>query len=83
VLQVTVSETGDTTCAELVSGNPMVVGSAIRSVQKWKFLPLVTKRLHKAYYGRLAIKFHATETAVKFKVIDAPDNVGHAYEAQE
>lgn len=74
VLLVAVGETGDTTCVELVSGSPMIANSTIHSVAKWKFQPLA-KGHTKPFYGHLAIKFHATERAVTFKVIDEPQMV--------
>ena len=70
VLLVVVGETGDVSCVELVSGDPMIVNSAIRSVAKWRFKPYPTRGQPRAFYGHLAIKFHATERTVTFKVID-------------
>jgi outer membrane biosynthesis protein TonB len=70
VLLVVVGETGGVSCVELVSGEPMIVNSAIRSVGKWRFKPYPTRGQPRAFYGRLAIKFHATERTVTFKVID-------------
>ncbi len=70
VLLVVVRESGDVSCVELVSGDPMIVNSAIRSVAKWRFKPYPTRGQPRAFYGRLAIKFHATERTVTFKVID-------------
>jgi outer membrane biosynthesis protein TonB len=75
VLLVVVGETGDVTCIELVSGDPMIVNSAIHSVATWKFQPQVAKGQSRAFYGRLSIKFHATEQAVTFKVTTEPSKV--------
>jgi outer membrane biosynthesis protein TonB len=70
VLLVVVGEFGDVSCVELVSGDPMIVNSAIRSVAKWRFKPYPASGQPRTFYGRLAIKFHATERTVTFKVID-------------
>jgi len=70
VLLVGVGETGDVSCVELVSGHPMIVDSAIRSVAKWRFKPYRAAGQAKTFYGRLAIRFRATDRAVVFKVID-------------
>jgi outer membrane biosynthesis protein TonB len=70
VLEVVVGENGDVTCVDLVSGDPMVVTSTIQSIAKWRFQPRAEKGQHVAYYGHLAIKFHATERTVTFKVVN-------------
>ena len=70
VFLVVIGERGDVTCVELVSGDPMIVNSAIHSVTKWRFQPDAVKGQPRAFYGRLAIKFHATERDVSFKVTD-------------
>jgi outer membrane biosynthesis protein TonB len=70
VLLVVVGEAGDVSCVELVSGDPMIVDSAIRSVAKWRFKPYRAAGQAKTFYGRLAIRFRATDRAVVFKVID-------------
>ena len=75
VLLVVVGETGDVTCIELLSGDPMIVTSAIHSVAKWKFQPYLAKGQSRSFYGRLSIKFHATERAVTFKVTNEPPKV--------
>jgi TonB family protein len=72
VLLVVVGETGDVICVELVSGDPMIADSAVHSVAKWKFQPHVAKGQPSAFYGRVSIRFHATERAVTFKVTDEP-----------
>jgi outer membrane biosynthesis protein TonB len=74
VLLVVTGETGDVTCVELVSGDPVVVTSTIQSVAKWRFQPQIENGQRRAFYGHLAIKFHATERAVTFKVTDEPTN---------
>jgi len=72
ILQVTVSENGDISCVDQISGHPIIVTSAIHSVSKWKFKPYVAQGQRKPFHGKLAVKFRATERAVSFKVIDAP-----------
>jgi outer membrane biosynthesis protein TonB len=67
VLLVVVGESGDVSCVELVSGDPMIVNSAIRSVARWRFKPYRSRGQPRIFYGRLAIKFHATELTVTFK----------------
>ena len=74
VVLVVAGRTGEVTCVELVSGDPMLVTSTIQSVAKWRFRPEVENGPHRAFYGHLAIKFHATERAVTFKVVEAPPN---------
>ena len=68
VLDVSVSADGDTTCVDQVSGNPLILTSAIHSVSTWKFEPYLTNGQRVPFHEKVVIKFHATERVVTFKV---------------
>jgi hypothetical protein len=84
ILDISVSANGDTTCVELISGHPLILTSAIHSVSGWRFEPYSTRGQREPFHGKLAIKFHATERAVSYKVVDAPrvHGVGYTYDAK-
>ena len=71
VVKIEVGETGDTTCAEYLSGDPLLATPAIRSVRNWKFKPYTIQGHARAFSGQLAIKFHAIERTVTFRVVEA------------
>jgi TonB-like protein len=70
VLDVSVSEDGNANCVEQISGHPLILTSAVHSVSGWKFEPYLADGQRKPFHGKLAIKFHATERVVTFKVVD-------------
>ncbi len=72
VLDVSVSADGDVSCVDQISGHPLILTSAIHSVSGWKFEPYSTGGQRMSFHGKIAIKFHATERLVTFKVIDEP-----------
>jgi outer membrane biosynthesis protein TonB len=72
VLDVSVGADGGVMCVDQISGHPLVLTSAIHSISGWKFEPYLENGQSKPFHGRLAIKFHATEQVVTFKVIDEP-----------
>jgi hypothetical protein len=72
LLDVSVSADGDATCVDQISGHPLILTSAVHSVSGWKFEPYSADGQRKPFHGKLAIKFHATERVVTFKVIDEP-----------
>ncbi|HET6933106.1 MAG TPA: energy transducer TonB [Candidatus Acidoferrum sp.] len=75
VLDVSVGPDGDVTCIDQVSGHPLILTSAMHSVSGWKFQAYSAGEQRRPFHGKLVIKFHATEGAVAFKVIDEPRQV--------
>jgi TonB family protein len=69
ILAITVDPTGNVTCAEVVSGHPLITGVAIDSVRQWKFRPFAIKGVAKAFCGDVAIRFQANEYGVRYKMV--------------
>jgi outer membrane biosynthesis protein TonB len=74
VFAITVDAKGDVTCIETLSGHPLIIGSVLDSIRRWKFRPYVSRGMKKQFCGRLALNFEATEYKVKYKVIQASLN---------
>jgi hypothetical protein len=71
VLAIAVDADGEVTCVTVVSGHPLIIGSAIDSVRRWKFRSYVVDGLKKSFCGRVAVRYAATEYGVKYEVIQA------------
>jgi outer membrane biosynthesis protein TonB len=69
VLAIRVDSNGEVTCVKVVSGHPLVIGSTIDSIRRWKFRSLVMNGIKKSFCGRVAIRYAATDYAVKYEVI--------------
>jgi outer membrane biosynthesis protein TonB len=69
VLSIAVGTDGEVTCVAYVSGHPTIIGVAIDSVRQWRFRPHAVKGLKKNFCGRVALRYEATEHAVKYEVI--------------
>ena len=74
ILDISVSADGDISCVEQISGHPLILTSVIHSVSGWRFKPYSTQGQRVPFHGKLAIKFHATERAVSYKVVEAPQS---------
>ena len=62
-LEILVSRTGDVVCARrLAGGPPLLEGSALSAVMKWKFEPFVRSGEPVWAVGRIALNFKLTET---------------------
>jgi hypothetical protein len=70
ILEITIDEEGNPTCAKAVVGNPLIIGSAIHSVSGWKFKPYTEDGQRKSFHGQLAISYRASERDVTFKLTD-------------
>ena len=69
VLAIAVDADGDVTCVTVVSGHPLIIGSAIDSVRRWKFRSYVVNGLKKNFCGKVAVRYAATDYGVKYEVI--------------
>lgn len=69
VLAISVDPQGNVTCVRVVSGDPLIIGVAIDSVRQWKFEPYNSKGIKKVFCGQVALRFQASEHAVKYKII--------------
>jgi outer membrane biosynthesis protein TonB len=71
VLVIAVDANGEVTCVAVVSGHPLIIGSAIDSVRRWKFRSYVVNGLKKNFCGKVAVRYAATDYGVKYEVIQA------------
>ena len=69
ILSIEVGTDGEVTCVAYVSGHPIILGVAIDSVRQWRFRPHAVKGLKRNFCGRVALRYEATEHAVKYEVI--------------
>lgn len=53
----------------VVSGHPLIIGSAIDSVRRWKFRSYAVNGLKKSFCGKVAVRYVATDSEVKYEVI--------------
>ena len=74
VLAIAVDANGDVTCVAVVSGHPLIIGSAIDSVRRWKFRSYVVDGLKKDFCGRVAVRYAATDCGLKYEVVQATEN---------
>jgi len=63
---------GEVTCVNIVSGHPLLIGSAIDSVRRWKFRSYLVNGMKKSFCGKVALRYEATDYAVKYEIIQAP-----------
>jgi outer membrane biosynthesis protein TonB len=72
VLAIAVDADGEVTCATMVSGHPLMIGSAIDSVRRWKFRSYVVNGLKKSFCWKVTLRYKATDAEVKYEVVQAP-----------
>ena len=71
VLAIAVDADGEVTCVTMVSGHPLIIGSAIDSVRRWKFRSYVVNGLKKGFCGKVTLRYKATDSEVKYEVVQA------------
>ena len=71
VLVIAVDADGEVTCVTVVSGHPLIIGSAIDSVRRWKFRSYVVNGLKKSFCGKVTLRYEVTDCEVKYEVIQA------------
>jgi hypothetical protein len=71
VLAIAVDADGEVTCVAMVSGHPLIIGSAIDSVRRWKFRSYVVNGLKKNFCGKVTLRYRATDAEVKYEVVQA------------
>jgi TonB family protein len=59
---VLVNETGHVSCAHMISGHPILIGSAIEAARQWVFRPVIQQGRPMSVYGILA--FHYSTSGV-------------------
>jgi len=64
-----VDANGEVTCVNIVSGHPLLIGSAIDSVRRWKFRSYLVNGMKKSFCGKVALRYEATDYAVKYEII--------------
>lgn len=72
VLAIAVDANGEITCVTVVSGHPLIIGTAIDSVRRWKFRSYAVNGLKKSLCGKVTLRHEATDCATKYDVIQAP-----------
>jgi hypothetical protein len=71
VMALAVDDKGEVNCVQIISGHPLIIGTTIDSVRRWKFRPYVVLGLRKGFCGRIAISYQASEHGVRYTVIGA------------
>jgi len=69
VLAISVDADGEVTCVTTVSGHPLIIGSAIDSVRRWKFRSYVVNGLKKRFCGKVTLRYKDTDAEVKYEVV--------------
>jgi hypothetical protein len=72
VMALAVDDKGEVNCVQISSGHPVIIGTIIDSVKRWKFQPHVVRGLRKGFCGRITISYQASEHGVRYRVIEAP-----------
>jgi hypothetical protein len=72
VMALAVDDKGEVNCVQIVSGHPLIIGTTIDSVRRWKFRTYAVRGLRKGFCGRIAISYQASEQGVRYRVIEAP-----------
>jgi len=72
VLAIAVDADGEVSCVTMVSGHPLIIGSTIDSVTRWKFRPYAVNGLKKSFCGKVALGYEATEYTVKYALVPDP-----------
>ena len=65
VVGVLVNEAGRVACARLVSGHPLMTGSAIEAARQWTFRPATQRGRAVSFYGALAFHYSTSGTGKK------------------
>jgi Gram-negative bacterial TonB protein C-terminal len=74
VLAVEVDDVGKVACLNVISGHPMLVGSALDSVKRWRFRPYVLRGRSEGFCGRIALRITGNDQGLKYDVIEASPN---------
>jgi outer membrane biosynthesis protein TonB len=72
VLAIAVDASGNVTCIHRVTGHPLIIGSVIESVSRWKFRPHVEEKRPRSFCGKIAVRFQGSEGGVDYQVVEAP-----------
>lgn len=64
-IAILVDESGQVVCAHVVSGHPIMIGSAIDAARQWKFRPAVQHGRRVAFYGILAFHYSTSGNVKK------------------
>ena len=72
VLAIAVDADGRVSCVTTVSGHPLIIGSAIDSVRRWRFRPYAVYGLKKSFCGKVTLSYVATDYEVKYEAIQIP-----------
>ncbi len=72
VLAIAVDADGEVSCVTMVSGHPLIIGSAMDSVRRWKFRPYAVNGLKKSFCGKAVLRYEATEYTVKYALAPGP-----------
>ena len=59
-LDLLIGEQGDVKCAQVVSGHPIAISSAMWAIRSWRFRPFVQHDRRTAVFGRLTIPYDVT-----------------------
>jgi hypothetical protein len=72
VLAMAVDANGEIACVTMISGHPLIIGTAIDSVRRWKFRPYTVNGLKRSFCGKVTLRYEATDCAFKYEVIQVP-----------
>jgi hypothetical protein len=50
VMALAVDDKGEVNCAQISSGHPVIIGTIIDSIKRWKFQPYVVRGLRKGFF---------------------------------
>jgi hypothetical protein len=56
----------------MLSGHPLIIGSVIDSVRRWKFRPYALNGQKKSFCGKVTLSYVATDYEVKYEAIQTP-----------
>jgi TonB family protein len=62
VIDILVDRKGKVACAELITGHPLLAGSAIHAAKDWTFLPRKQNGKDVSFYGHLRFHFSTGQT---------------------
>jgi outer membrane biosynthesis protein TonB len=68
VLEIAVDANGDVTCVTMLSGHPLIIGSVIDSVRRWKFRPYAVNGQKKSFCGKVTLSYVATDYEVNVAI---------------
>ena len=72
VLEIAVDANGDVICVTMLSGHPLIIGSVIDSVRRWKFRPYAVNGQKKSFCGKVTLSYVASDYEVKYEAIQTP-----------